>query len=349
MFSTTPSSSGASDARPDLGVSHSFTHKISKPRQPKSGCNVSPSVFCPHVLFYDHIGLWSAPHSSSFHLALLDKLSPDPTLHLLDMLLVPPHCSFIAHWAGKVAATTAENWLAGLHFWNQFNNAPWHGGHLLHRSKFFQMSMPSPVTIEHMHTLFCNLDLLNSFDSAVYCMASIAFWCCCRLGELVVPLVNMFDPSRHIVRSSNVSHNMAANGVMFSVFHIPWMKTTHGEGVDIMATKVDDPTNPYNALVHHLSINSLVPSHVPFFTSEMHNGCNIWASAGLPLLTGHCFRIRGTTELLLCGTPPDISRAFLEYWHCIESILPLFITNSFNSSRISLVHSSMDSFCRNYS
>lgn len=156
---------------------------------------------------------------------------------------------------------------------------------------------------------------------------------------------------------------------MFSVFHIPWTKTTHGEGADIVATKLDDPTNPYDALVHHLSANSSVPPHAPFFAFETPDGwspmtrtwfitrCNnVWASAGLPLLTGHCFRIGGATELLLRGTPPDIvaaqgrwkSRAFLEYWRRIESILPLFITNSFNSSRMSLVHSSMDSYRRLY-
>lgn len=238
MFSATSSSSGVSDAvtdlfrfqnalvqRPDLGVSHSSAHKIPKPRKPKPGCNISPSAFRPHVLSRDRIRLWSAPHSNSFHLALLDELSPDPALHLLDVLLasVEPKtrenygsgllrfhqfcdslsiteekrmpaseillATFIAHWAGKVAATTADNWLAGLHFWHQFNNAPWHGDSLLRRSKTgLSKLVPDsskrprhpPVTIEHMHALFCNLDMSNSFDSAVYCTASVAFWCCCR-------------------------------------------------------------------------------------------------------------------------------------------------------------------------
>jgi hypothetical protein len=32
--------------------------------------------------------------------------------------------SFIASWAGKVTATTAQNWLAGLHFWHNPHGAP---------------------------------------------------------------------------------------------------------------------------------------------------------------------------------------------------------------------------------
>ncbi|KIK34147.1 hypothetical protein CY34DRAFT_98509, partial [Suillus luteus UH-Slu-Lm8-n1] len=68
-------------------------------------------------------------------------------------------------------------------------------------------------------------------------------------------------------------------------------------------------TDPFTALTHHLTANSAVPSHAPFFAFETSDGwspmtrtwfitrCNnIWASVGLPLLTGHCFRIGGTTE-----------------------------------------------------
>jgi len=42
------------------------------------------------------------------------------------------------------------------------------------------------------------------------------------------------------------------------------------------------------------------------------------------------------------------SKALLEYWRRIESILPIFITGSFADSRISILQSSMDSFERRY-
>ena len=58
--------------------------------------------------------------------------------------------------------------------------------------------------------------------------------------------------------------------------------------------------------------------------------CNeIWQKAGYPRITGHSFRIGGTTELLLAGTPPDVvkkagrwaSDAFLRYWRSLEDIV----------------------------
>jgi hypothetical protein len=190
-----------------------------------------------------------------------------------------------------------------------------------------------------------------------------------RLGELVIASSSAFDSTRHVSRSAVVRQLSSPNGVEYSVFHIPWTKTTHGDGADIVATKIDDPTNPFNALIHHLSANASIPPDAPFFAFETPAGwepmtrtwflkrCNdIWKSANLPELSGHCFRIRGATELLLRGVPPDVvavqgrwrSKAFLEYWRRIESILPIFITGSFADSRVSILQSSMDSFERRY-
>jgi hypothetical protein len=64
--------------------------------------------------------------------------------------------------------------------------------------------------------------------------------------------------------------------------------------------------------------------------------CNsIWSTYGYPRTTGHCFRIGGTTELLILGTPPDVvkvtgrwsSDSFLRYWRSLEEIAPLHIRN----------------------
>jgi hypothetical protein len=93
--------------------------------------------------------------------------------------------SFIASWAGKVAATTAQNWLAGLHFWHNLHGAPWFSHSILHlASAGLAKVVPEsskrprcpPVTLEHMHALFCGLDLSNAFDALtctklVWCMA----------------------------------------------------------------------------------------------------------------------------------------------------------------------------------
>lgn len=81
----------------------------------------------------------------------------------------------------------------------------------------------------------------------------------------------------------------------------------------------------------------------------------IWSAAGHPIMPGHAFRIGGATELLLEGVHPDIvatqgrwkSRAFLEYWRQIESVLPLFIATA-SSTPIALtrLQSSMHEYRR---
>lgn len=152
-------------------------------------------------------------------------------------------------------------------------------------------------------------------------------------------------------------------------FHIPWSKTTKAEGLTITITDNGEPTSPVRALEYHLTCSPVVPPGAPLFAYETRDGwapmtrtwfldrCNeVWLAVGLPTLTGHCFRIGGTTELLLRGVPPDVvaaqgswkSQAFLGYWRKIDSILPLFITNSFDSSRVQLVQKSMDLFRRRH-
>jgi hypothetical protein len=415
---------------PLVGVPPTVVHKKVKPRKPRQGNEVAPSSFRPLVPARDRLRRWFAPHSDSFHSSILDELPLADVLTLFDVMLVSievktrenygagllrfhQYCdsrsipessrmpasdrllaSFIASWASKVASTTAQNWLAGIHFWHNLHGAPWYGHSLLRTaSAGLNKLVPDsskrprrpPVTLEHMHALFRGLDLSNAFDSAVFAVACVAFWSCCRyditlslemiaydvrLGELVTSSVNSFDTSRHVSRSTVIRRRTLPNGVPFTVFHIPWTKTTHGLGADIVASKIDDLTNPVTALDHHLTANADVPSTAPLFAYETSGGgwapltrpwflarCNqVWRGAGLLELTGHCFRIGGASELLLRGIPPDVvamqgrwkSRAFLEYWRKIESILPLFVTSSFTDARISMVHASMDSYARRY-
>ncbi|KAG1838711.1 DNA breaking-rejoining enzyme [Suillus subalutaceus] len=207
-----------------------------------------------------------------------------------------------------------------------------------------------PVTLEHMHVLYHHLDLSNAFDASIFAVASVAFWSCCRLGELIMSSINSFDPSRHVARSANITHRSPANSISWSAFPIPWSKTPLSTGAKIILSRVDNLTNPMSALNHHISANAIIPPQAPSFAFETASGgwapmtrpwflarCNqVWKGAGLLELTGHCFRIGGAMELLLRGVPPDVvaiqgcwkSRAFLEYWCNIDSILPLFLLHT---------------------
>lgn len=95
--------------------------------------------------------------------------------------------AFIATWAGKVARTTIDTWLAGLSFWHTLHGAPWKGDRILKATcqaalklEPAKLAKRPPVTLEHMHALRAGLDLTDAFDSAVYALACSAFWGCRR-------------------------------------------------------------------------------------------------------------------------------------------------------------------------
>ncbi|KIJ58033.1 hypothetical protein HYDPIDRAFT_48857, partial [Hydnomerulius pinastri MD-312] len=105
--------------------------------------------------------------------------------------------------------------------------------------------------------------------------------------------------------------------------------------------------DPIAAITNHLARNP-GPPNIPLFAYIPPRGwccltkkklmarCNvIWSAAGIPSITGHSFRIGGTTELLLAGVPPDVvkalgrwsSDAFLRYWRSLELLAPLHVEN----------------------
>lgn len=231
--------------------------------------------------------------------------------------------------AGKRTDDCLDNWLAGLSFWHALNGAPWYGGNSLRITKggvaklvpeSCRRDKRPPVTIEHLHALRRGLDLSSPFDAAVWAVASVAFWSCCRLGELVIPSKNSFDPRKHVARSTPLVPSNPVGGVESAYFHVPWTKTTSNKGANIIITsRPGDLTDPLSAIKNHLDINSSVPSSAPLFsyvvddsfsplskTAFMERCEMVWHQAGLPLLDGHSFRIGGATELLLLGTPPDV-------------------------------------------
>ncbi|KDR79126.1 hypothetical protein GALMADRAFT_243004 [Galerina marginata CBS 339.88] len=175
--------------------------------------------------------------------------------------------SFIASHAGKIASSTVDTWLAGLHFWHTLSS---------------QLAKRPPVTIEHLYALGSGLDFTNAFDAAVWAIACIAFWCCCRLGELL-----SFGE---------------VNGTEYASCRIPWTKTTLREGAMLSITARDDPSNaPF------FSFETAHGGWAPMTKGWFLSRCNeVWVAAGLPEMPGHSFRIGGATHLLLMGVAPDL-------------------------------------------
>lgn len=271
--------------------------------------------------------------------------------------------------ASKVSQETLNNWMSGLAAWHQINGLPWFGnGKPLRMTKVAVGKLAptssrhpkrSPVTYEHMVALREGLNLGNSFDVAVWAAATVAFWSCCRLGELLVISSNSFDSSRNVAQNASVTFKVLRHGERTACFHIPWSKTTHEKGADIIVTGNGESSDPFAALQHHMKVNVGASSdpNIPLFAFRstatkytsltkdkfMRRCDEIWKKSGMSSIKGHAFRIGGATELLLRGIHPDIvqvqgrwkSQAFLEYWRKIETVLPRFITNSFRSSSAS--------------
>ncbi len=84
--------------------------------------------------------------------------------------------------------------------------------------------------------------------------------------------------------------------------------------------------------------------------------CKIWSSLDLDFVYGHSFRPGGATELLLAGVVPETvakvghwsSLAFLTYWQKLESLLPILITCSYSSTRITEVTASLEAFYKKF-
>lgn len=383
-----------------------------RPRKPQPKNSISPSIFRPHVLAADRLAMWSTPVTLSFHACLTAALPPSDARAMLEVMLfsleegtrsnygagilrftqycdsrkipeedrMPASEILLSGFAtvmaaGKVASSTLDTWLAGIHFWHSMHGAAWSAGNMLRSVKggvaklvpeASKRAKRPPVTIEHLHALRRGLDLSSSLDAAVWSAATIAFWSCCRLGELLVPTRFSFPVNKHVTKNCPQSFRTDVGGTSSFSFHVPWTKTTKFDGADIIVTKINEPTDPLAALKHHLETNKSIPSSAPFFSFRTAGGghapltkqwfmvrCEqVWVEAGLPKLDGHAFRIGGATELLLRGVPPDVvatqgrwkSKSFLEYWRRIEGILPLFIHNAFSSSRAALVRETMKSY-----
>jgi hypothetical protein len=101
----------------------------------------------------------------------------------------------------------------------------------------------------------------------------------------------------------------------------------------------DDLTAPIWAMLNHLYVNQAVPTHFHLFRfmkaiqniqspqcwvkQDFLDRCNeVWLAAGHPQITGRCFRIDWTNELLLHGVDPEVghrmgrwaSNVHLRYW-----------------------------------
>jgi len=185
--------------------------------------------------------------------------------------------------AGSVGVGAMRSWLLGLELWHIVNLAPWlSAGHLKCASQGTHSCAPAsttssqcpPITISHLLALKAALNLNDTFDAAVWAIATIAFWCQCHLSEVCINY--SFDPSIHPARSTPQKSGKTASNVPFHSFWAPSTKTKpHGKF--IMWMDSGDASSAEWAFINHIERNShafhhssvclrvvnwLLPSHV---------------------------------------------------------------------------------------
>ena len=267
-------------------------------------------------------------------------------------------CAFAASSAGVHSRNTPRNRLSALKAWHVAHNLKWNGSaRLRYILNGVHNLMPRgskhpprpPVSAKMITQLIQRLDLNSPLDIAIAACAATAFWGQCRLGELLPSSLSILLLALFPCHSS---FRRSTRNPQSRIVRLPHTKT-HRHGQDVVLVDQCDPINPITLLLRHLQVNN-IPHDAHLFSYITPHGvfpltkplflrrCNeIWGSLGYPRTTGHCFRIGGTTELLLAGTPPDVVKAtgrwssdsFMRYWRSLDDIAPHYIRHLHNKKR----------------
>ncbi|KAF8073405.1 hypothetical protein FPV67DRAFT_1559866 [Lyophyllum atratum] len=258
-------------------------------------------------------------------------------------------CAFAASFTGTLAGKTISNKCSGIRKWHIENNVPYLGGLMLKyvvkgSENLRPLSSIRPqrpaVTEEMLDCLQKLLEPNDPFDACVLCVALTSFWGQIRLGEFLAPrevkYITADIPKWSDLKRPNVNGSR--------VLHLPRTKTGGKRGENVIITR-QVRNDAIAALDRHRALNFMSDDGTLAAYRSSHGSlvaltkrkflirCNaILKTFNFPTISGHCFRIGGTTYLLLAGVPPDIvklmgrwsSESFLRYWRSLEIIAPLY-------------------------
>jgi hypothetical protein len=232
--------------------------------------------------------------------------------------------AFAADRAGRIAGTTARNLVTGLKAYHVARNWPWNGSQRVKlavegvetaRPRSSVLESRLAVTLIMLRILFDTLDPNNPFDCVVLTCALVAFWGQFRLGKLLPKSQGTFADNRHPTISS-----WTASGRLITI-RLPWTKTTKSAGAEVLLQSQKSRTCPVLAMnrltqthksikdklthlfAYPLGNSKWIPLTKQAFLARVNS---VWKQSNLPKITGHCFRIGGTTELLRLGVAPEI-------------------------------------------
>ncbi|KAE9394196.1 hypothetical protein BT96DRAFT_943354 [Gymnopus androsaceus JB14] len=252
-------------------------------------------------------------------------------------------CNFAASFAGRLAGATVKAKISAVKGWVARRGMQWKGRVNLGRvvsgverrapASSFRKERDS-VEEDHLRLLHEGLDLSGKCgkDRAIAAAAKALFAGQMRAGEPLgsSPALSDFDHNTF----PTVGDLLPPNNTGEHILCLPKTKTPQSRGEKVILVSKAGRTCPNCAFRHHLQVNHLGSKHPLMAYQNEHNKlailmksnflahCNdIWSSKGLLRMTGHCFRIGGTTHLLISGVPPDVVKA-LRRWksHAFSSI-----------------------------
>jgi hypothetical protein len=258
-------------------------------------------------------------------------------------------CAYIAHLASSMAGSSIANAISAVKSWHTASGAYWPPDGMIRMALRGAANMAppgsstsprEPVTTRLLETLVSSADQNKAEDRAFIAIALVAFWGLCRLGELLDLLSHTFEPG-HLPSRRDLGTPASSNGSRS--LRLPRTKTSQLNGEHITITAQQAPLDPITALENHLSLSQSMPPNAHLFAyfddadgtirvlskKRFLARCNtIWSTVGIKNITGHCFRIGGTTALLKAGVPTDVIRsigrwnsdAFFRYWRDSQAI-----------------------------
>jgi hypothetical protein len=188
------------------------------------------------------------------------------------------------------------------------------------------------------------LDHHNGLDACIRMVCNTAFFGQFRLGELVHPKQGLshFNHNTH----STASDLDARHGYKL---HIPYTKTNKGRGDTVGIPEHTSAADATHAIRVHCVINRISASS-PLCSYLDGNGSrylltrnkllsrvnDILSSGGFDTISGHSFRVGGTSFYLISGVSPEVvksmgrwkSDAFLMYWRFVSDIASLHLAKN---------------------
>lgn len=263
----------------------------------------------------------------------------------------------LAAWAssyvGRSSGETAGARISAIKKEHRRQAIPWSGGEKIMKgikemrpASSFRIRR-APVTIDMLTDLDRGLKRTSGLDNCVRAICLLSFFSQLCSGDLLPPSEDLskFNP-RHHATFSDIAESTAESGAC--CLHLPWSKTEKARGEDVWIPRQEAPLDPIRAIHKHFIKNNLEINHpisayrnehgklVTLTRSKFIQRINHILRAtnkGYHRITGHCFRIGGSTFYLASGVPLDVvkkfgrwrSRAFLEYLHYLDYLGALHI------------------------